>query len=289
MARDRPHERRHPRRRAATASASARRSAGPSSTGRSRTRTSASWPPAPGSACRSPSTSASATTSSTSIPTATAPPWAQTSYQRLPRLHRRRSRSWRAACCSTSAPRSWGRRSISRRWRWPATSPTRRAASIRNFTTAVFDLIPLDGDTRQQAPKTDPRYYYRPWKTILVRTVADGGESFYVQGDHRATVPHLHRAALAAERGSRMRPGDPLTDDVVEHDPAAAARADGRRARRPVPRPLPRHRRRPDRAVDRDRPGRLSGGARPLLSRRGRHRHQQPGGARRRADLCRSP
>ena len=71
-----------------------------------------------------------------------------------------------------------------------------------NFTTAVFDLVPLDGDTRRQAPKTDPRYYYRPWKTILVRTVADGGESFYVQGDHRATVPHLRRAALAAEGGA---------------------------------------------------------------------------------------
>src|SRR5581483_9550401 len=70
--------------------------------------------------------------------------------------------------------------------------------SISRFTTAVFDLIPIAGDTRQQAPKTDPQYYYRPWKTILVRTVADGGESFYVQGDHRATFPRLYRAALAA-------------------------------------------------------------------------------------------
>jgi hypothetical protein len=69
---------------------------------------------------------------------------------------------------------------------------------IRNFTTAVFDLVPIDGDTRKQAPKTDPRYYYRPWKTILVRTVADGGESFYLQGDHRVTVPHVHRAAVKA-------------------------------------------------------------------------------------------
>src|SRR5262249_25550817 len=42
---------------------------------------------------------------------------------------------------------------------------------ICQFTTGVFDLIPLDGDTRRQAPKSDPRYYYRPWKTILVRTV----------------------------------------------------------------------------------------------------------------------
>jgi hypothetical protein len=73
--------------------------------------------------------------------------------------------------------------------------------AIRRFTTAVFDLIPLEGDTRQQALKSDPRYYYRPWKTILVRTVADGGESFYVCGDHRVTVPHLHRAALNAAGG----------------------------------------------------------------------------------------
>jgi hypothetical protein len=70
---------------------------------------------------------------------------------------------------------------------------------IRHFTTAVFDLIGLDDDTRRQAPKSDPRYYYRPWKTILVRTVADGGESYYVQGDHRLTVPHLHHHALHAE------------------------------------------------------------------------------------------
>jgi hypothetical protein len=68
---------------------------------------------------------------------------------------------------------------------------------ISRFTTAVFDLIPIADDTRHEAPKTDPRYYYRPWKTILVRTVADGGESFYVQGDHRQTIPHLRRAALS--------------------------------------------------------------------------------------------
>jgi hypothetical protein len=69
---------------------------------------------------------------------------------------------------------------------------------IRRFTTAVFDLIPLEGDTRREASKADPRYYYRPWKTILVRTVADGGESFYVQGDHRETVPALYHAAVNA-------------------------------------------------------------------------------------------
>ncbi len=67
---------------------------------------------------------------------------------------------------------------------------------ICHFTTTVFDLMPLEGDFRQQASKSDPRYYYRPWKTILVRTVADGGESFYVQGNHRDTVPALYHAAV---------------------------------------------------------------------------------------------
>jgi hypothetical protein len=65
--------------------------------------------------------------------------------------------------------------------------------SIAHFTTAVFDLQPLGaGDVRKEAPKTDPRYYFRPYKTILVRTVADGGESFYVQGDHASTLPTLY-------------------------------------------------------------------------------------------------
>jgi hypothetical protein len=70
---------------------------------------------------------------------------------------------------------------------------------ICQFTTAAFDLISISGDTEREAPKSNPQYYYRPWKTILVRTVADGGESFYVCGDHRATVPHLRLAALMAE------------------------------------------------------------------------------------------
>jgi hypothetical protein len=69
---------------------------------------------------------------------------------------------------------------------------------IARFTTAAFDLIPIQGDWHAEAPKSNPQYYYRPWKTILVRTVADGGESFYVCGDHRQTVPYLRRAAIAA-------------------------------------------------------------------------------------------
>ena len=73
---------------------------------------------------------------------------------------------------------------------------------IRQFTTAAFDLVPIHGDVAHEAPKSDPQYYFRPWKTILVRTVADGGESFYVCGDHRQTVPHLRRAAINSEARS---------------------------------------------------------------------------------------
>jgi hypothetical protein len=68
--------------------------------------------------------------------------------------------------------------------------------SIRHFTTAVFDLLDLGPDVEHEAPKTDPRYYFRPYKTILVRTVADGGESFYIQGDHRATFTQLYRRVV---------------------------------------------------------------------------------------------
>jgi hypothetical protein len=71
---------------------------------------------------------------------------------------------------------------------------------IAHFTTAAFDLIEIAGDWHSEAQKSNPQYYYRPWKTILVRTVADGGESFYISGDHRQTVPHLRAAALAAEK-----------------------------------------------------------------------------------------
>jgi hypothetical protein len=72
-----------------------------------------------------------------------------------------------------------------------------RAESVRKFTTAVFDLCPIRGNFRSELEKSDAGYYFRPHKTILVRTVADGGESFYFQGDHRATLPALRKLVLA--------------------------------------------------------------------------------------------
>jgi hypothetical protein len=74
--------------------------------------------------------------------------------------------------------------------------------TITDFTTAVFDVVDLP-ENWQDGPgprpqgdgasvgQTHPLYYYRPWKTILCRTVADGGRSYYVRGDHRETIPTL--------------------------------------------------------------------------------------------------
>ena len=74
----------------------------------------------------------------------------------------------------------------------------RAGREIRHFTSAVFDLVRLRGDLQAEAPKDTAEYYYRPYKTVLVRTVADGGTSHYLRADHRATLPALHR--LLAER-----------------------------------------------------------------------------------------
>ena len=68
---------------------------------------------------------------------------------------------------------------------------------ITDFTTAVFDLVPIAGDIHKELSRDDPGYYFRPHKTILVRTVADGGRSMYFCGDHRATFPALRKALLA--------------------------------------------------------------------------------------------
>lgn len=71
---------------------------------------------------------------------------------------------------------------------------------VRRFTTLVCDLYPLPEDFSAEPFKDDPAYYFRPWKTMLVRTVADGGESFYVRGKHADTIPALWSAVNDLER-----------------------------------------------------------------------------------------
>lgn len=63
---------------------------------------------------------------------------------------------------------------------------------ITDFTTSVFDMQPIQSRDYHSEPRKDqPEYYHRFWKTILVRTVRDGGTSYYIEGDHRDTVSSL--------------------------------------------------------------------------------------------------
>jgi hypothetical protein len=73
-----------------------------------------------------------------------------------------------------------------------------KGQKISNITTLVCDLLELPPNYHEEPSKEDPAYYYRPWKTMLVRTVADGGKSFYFKGRHRETVPQLWTALLDA-------------------------------------------------------------------------------------------
>lgn len=65
---------------------------------------------------------------------------------------------------------------------------------IEHFTSLVCDLLKLPADLSREPPKDDPAYYFRPLKTMLVRTVAEGGQGFYVRGRHDQTVPQLWTA-----------------------------------------------------------------------------------------------
>jgi len=77
---------------------------------------------------------------------------------------------------------------------------------IKHFTTAVFDIVDLGDwragngdvvDCHNPANLQDSRYYFRPFKSILVRTVKDGGESFYIQGDFSVTIPALYKKVIS--------------------------------------------------------------------------------------------
>jgi len=72
-----------------------------------------------------------------------------------------------------------------------------RNEEIRNFLTANFDLIDFR-DFRDEGSPKEAHYYHRPKKTILVRTIRDGGESYHVSGDFDRTIPKLYNLLIAA-------------------------------------------------------------------------------------------
>ena len=73
-------------------------------------------------------------------------------------------------------------------------SARQKNKTISSFTTLVCDLTGLPENYREEPARDNPLYYFRPWKTMLIRTVADGGESFYVRGNHSQTIPGLWSA-----------------------------------------------------------------------------------------------
>jgi len=73
---------------------------------------------------------------------------------------------------------------------------------IKHFTTVVCDLHNLPEDCSKEPSKDNEVYYFRPWKTMLARTVADGGESFYIKGRHADTIPSLWVAINGAEKNA---------------------------------------------------------------------------------------
>ena len=71
--------------------------------------------------------------------------------------------------------------------------------TIRRFDVLVADIQELRGDLAAEPDRGQPAYYFRPWKTLLARTVAGGGESRYLRGRHEQTIPALWRALRDSE------------------------------------------------------------------------------------------
>ncbi|MGA1870305.1 MAG: hypothetical protein ACMUJM_17335 [bacterium] len=62
---------------------------------------------------------------------------------------------------------------------------------IRKFTTLVCDLHELPDTFKEEPSKESVFYYFRPWKTMLARTVAEGGKSYYIKARHSESIPAL--------------------------------------------------------------------------------------------------
>jgi hypothetical protein len=79
----------------------------------------------------------------------------------------------------------------------------RQGEKISNFTALVCDLTELPANHRTEALQSDHRYYFRPWKTMLVRTVEDTAKGYYVKGRHDETFPQLWSAITQESRNAK--------------------------------------------------------------------------------------
>lgn len=67
---------------------------------------------------------------------------------------------------------------------------------VAEITTANFDIIPLGEDYRTPVSKDNFHYFYRPRKNIVNRPTTLGGKGYYIQGNHKQTVPNLYNRVL---------------------------------------------------------------------------------------------
>lgn len=70
------------------------------------------------------------------------------------------------------------------------------------FDTLVCDLRRLPDNISAPPPHGEPDYFFRPWKSLLVRTLEGGGLSRYVCAPHRETIPQLWTAIAQAKKGA---------------------------------------------------------------------------------------
>ncbi len=65
---------------------------------------------------------------------------------------------------------------------------------VVDITTANFDLVPLkmsDDSGPERFERVE--YYYRPKKNVIVRPTSLGRSGHHIVGDHRSTIPEIHR------------------------------------------------------------------------------------------------
>lgn len=102
---------------------------------------------------------------------------------------------------------------------------------VFHFTTANFDLRPLL-DYHSPVDDASPDYYYRPRKNIINRPTARGGLGFHITGDHRLTIPNLHRRLVDAAFASD---GSQPSIDQALRTPFATPGAESSQSTLPAP------------------------------------------------------
>ncbi len=80
--------------------------------------------------------------------------------------------------------------------------------TVKHFTAANFDLVPLEKNYRKASTDNQPTYYYRPKKNIIIRPTALGGKGYHINADHLVTIPNLYRL-IRNEIGDEIFP--PIT------------------------------------------------------------------------------